>query len=176
MNHVVSAGVLSGHPLWDGLISTRDAERDRVDRSIFVVKGKELEYELTPQGYLQWYLHPDLHEPSVRSLMFYRQEIPPGSRGALMRHPGGLIHLILEGHGEYILDGVSHEFWAADCVLVPITGIGVTYQFVNLERDSPVRFVAAMPNLFDPLGVDFGAGFEVVEPAPEYVRAQEASS
>lgn len=168
MRDIVSGPVLDDHRLWDALIAARDVERERVARSIYVVKGEDLEYELTPQGFVKWYLHPELHDPSVRSMLFYMQEIPPGSSGALMRHPGGLIHLILEGHGEYRLDGVAHEFWAADCVLVPITGKGVHYQFKNLERDAPLRFVAAMPNLFDPLGVDFGAGFDIIEPAPEY--------
>jgi len=168
MSATTVEAVTHGHPLWDSLIQARDYERERVERSLFVIKGKDLDFELTPQGYLKWYLHPALDEPALRSMMFFEQMIPPGSSSGLMQHPGQLIHLILEGHGEFIMDGVSQEVWAADCVILPVTGRGVHYQFVNLERDEPLRFVAAMPNMFDALGVDMGAGFEVIEFAPEY--------
>ena len=75
-----------------------------------LVTGKTLRPELTRQGKLTWYLHPAIREYSVRNLLIFMQEIPPGSRSGKQKHPGGLCHYILEGKGYTVVDGEKHEW------------------------------------------------------------------
>lgn len=158
--------------LFDKLIERRDAERARRAAGLPIIKAAELQQELTPQGLLTWYLHPDVPGQLIRSVLAYIQEIPPGSRGGLIKHQGGIVHMVLQGEGYTVLDGEKHYWRERSCIALPARPNGIVYQHFNTSR-GPARLLAAMPNLIDALGVDMGAGFEVLEPAPEWLAAQD---
>lgn len=154
--------------LLNALMKTRDAWRNEQRKARNLVRGKQLRPEWTPQGKISWYLHPFIKDYSVRNLLIFVQEIPPGSRSGKQKHPGGLCHYILEGEGYTVVDGQKHEWEAGDAVVFPVKPQGITYQHFNSSPARPVRFVAGMPNWFDALGVDLGSGWEQLEEAPEY--------
>ena len=154
--------------LLGALMRTRDTWRTWQPRTKNLVRAKNLRAEWTRQGKIAWYLHPLLKEYSVRNLLIFSQEIPPGSRSGKQKHPGGLCHYILEGKGHTVVDGESHEWEAGDAVVLPIRPNGITYQHFNSSPTSPVRFIAGMPNWTDALGVDLGSRWEQLEDAPEY--------
>ena len=48
--------------LYEELIKLRDAQREKKKKSIFLVRGDELPWEINPQGKMRWYLHPSMKE------------------------------------------------------------------------------------------------------------------
>lgn len=54
------------------------AERQKNGK--LLVRRDELPWELNAHGRMQWYLHPSLVYTAVQTQMFYRREIPAGSR------------------------------------------------------------------------------------------------
>lgn len=150
------------------LFDKRDEWRGKMKTAISVVKGNNLPWETNKHGKMRWYLHPEIWNTSIHSLMVYVQEIPPGSHTGKQKMQGGVVHFIIQGKGYTILDDVRHDWEGGDCVVLPVKPEGVTYQHFNADLEKPVRFIAAMPNLFDALGVDMGTGFEELEIAPEY--------
>lgn len=125
-------------------------------------------WEINRHGKMQWYLHPLLEDAALRTLIFYRQEIPPGSRSGRQKCQGGIIFYVLEGTGYTMVDRARHAWKAGDLINLPLREEGVTYQHFNTSADSRVLLAACEPNLVDVLGVDKGSGFEQVEPAPEW--------
>ena len=152
--------------LYQELFDLRDCQRK--EKRIKVVKGKNLLWEKNPQGIMRWYLHPSIRETMLRSLIFYVQEIPGGSRSGKQKHQGNIMMFILEGRGSTVIDDQRHDWEAGDCVVFPVKRKGVTFQHFNADRDLPARFLAAEPNLVDSLGVDMGCGLEQLEAAPEW--------
>ncbi len=150
------------------LIRLRNKERQRSAKASYVIRGKELPWETNPQGVMQWYMHPCLEAPVVRSYLFYRQQIPGGSRSGRQRHQGGKLLFILEGSGITEIDGVKYEVEARDLVQLPLRPDGVAFQLFNTDPNRPLLFVACEPNNVDSLGVDRGSGFIQMEDCPEY--------
>jgi hypothetical protein len=107
-------------------------------------------------------------ERVVSTLMFFDQEILPGSRTGKVKFQGGQVMMILEGKGHTMLDGVKHPWEAGDLVNLPLRQRGIVVQHFNDDPVNPVKFVAAEPNFFACAGVDRGSGFEQLEDAPEY--------
>ena len=158
----------AGEPtLLDSLFKLRDDYRRQSQSGSRVVRGRDLPWEHNRQGTMRWYLHPDKRDVAIRSLLVYIQEIPPAGKSGRQRCPGGLVHIIIEGHGAVEVDGVSYEWEAGDCVALPIKSFGVEYQFINLDSQNPARYLAAAPNFFEALGVDLGSSFEQLEDAPD---------
>ncbi len=154
--------------LLEWLYDLRDRQRAKQAKAAWLIKGKNLAWERNRQGKMKWYLHPALDDTVIRTLMVCAQEIPPGGRTGVQKTPGGTILYILQGRGYTLLDGVRHDWEAEDVVNVPIRRDGVTVQHVNLDPHEAVHFIAVDLNLVDTLGVDRGAVFEQVEPAPDY--------
>ncbi len=75
------------------------------------------------------------------------------------------MYYILDGRGAVEVDGTRYVWEAGDCIALPIKGLGVEYQFFNLDHDRPARYLAATPNFFETLGVDLGSSFEQLEDA-----------
>ena len=150
------------------LFQRRDKERSQKAASIAVVKGKQLQWETNKQGRMRWYLHPNITNTAIRSLLVFIQEIPAGSRSGKEKHQGGRVHYILEGKGYTMIDDKKYEWEAGDALVLPVKPDGVTFQHFNADPGNPVRFIAAEPNLYDALGVDMGSGFEQLENCPEY--------
>jgi hypothetical protein len=141
-----------------------------------VIKGDDLEYEINPQGKMKWYLHPSFEDRSIRSLLFYIQEIPPGSRSGKQHRQGGLVHYILKGKGHTIIDGARYkdgpkrlEWDAEDYMAIPLSPEGCQFQHFNDDPENPAKIVVTEPSHGYELGwLDLGCGFEQLENCPEY--------
>lgn len=162
--------------LLEWLFRLRDYQREHQRNGAWLIKGRDLPWELNRNGKMKWFLHPAIEDTSIRSLMFYMQEIPAGGRTGVQKTPGGQVIYVLQGEGYTLLDGERHDWEAEDLINIPIRANGVHVQHVNLDRHEPVIFVAADLNLVDILGVDRGAEFEQVESAPEYVEATQSAA
>jgi quercetin dioxygenase-like cupin family protein len=155
---------------WAALLALRDRQRANRKTAMQVVKGSELPQEVNKQGLMRWYLHPSITDTTLTTLMFYEQEIPPGSRSGKFKFQGEQVIYILEGKGYTLIDGVKHHWEAGDVLNLPIRKPGIIVQHVNEDPVVPAKFVAAEPNYFACTGVDRGSGFEQIEEAPEYRR------
>jgi len=101
-------------------------------------------------------------------MLFFEQEIPPGSRSGRLKFQGGQVMMILEGSGYTLLDGVKHAWKAGDVLNLPLRGDGIIVQHFNPDKEITAKFVAAEMNWFECTSVDRGSGFEQLEDAPEY--------
>jgi gentisate 1,2-dioxygenase len=159
--------------LLEWLYQLRDRQRQHQGKGTWLIKGSELPWENNRQGKMKWFLHPALDNTAIRSMIVFEQEIPPGGRSGAQKTPGGSVLYILEGKGYTLLDGVRHDWQAEDLVNIPIRREGVVVQHVNTDPRRHVRFVSADLNLVDILGVDRGAEFAQVEPAPDWDKNKE---
>ena len=150
------------------LYQLRDRQRRHQRQGAWLIKGRDLPWENNRQGKMKWFFHPALDNTSIRSMIVFEAEIPPGGRSGAQKTPGGSALYILEGKGYTLLDGVRHDRQAEDLVNIPIRAEGVVVQHVNADPRRPVRFVSADLNLVDILGVDRGAELEQVEAAPTW--------
>jgi Cupin domain len=160
---------------FDELIRLRDQQREQRRGALQVIKRGELPLELNPHGYLRWYLHPFIEDTAIRALMFYSQEIPPGSRSGKQKHPGEMMFYVVSGRGHTLIDGVRHPWKADDVFCIPTRQEGTIYQHFNDDSDQPAELVACELNQVHRLGVDRGSAFEELENAPEYAAAQAAA-
>ena len=152
--------------LLEWLYQLRDRQREQQGKGAWLIKGRDLPWENNRQGKMKWFLHPALDNTSIRSMIVFEQEIPPGGRSGAQKTPGGSVLYILQGKGYTLLDGVRHDWQAEDLVNIPIRAQGVVVQHVNTDPRRPVRFVSADLNLVDMLGVDRGAVLEQIAAAP----------
>ena len=155
---------------WDELFALRDRQRAQTKNALQVVKEAELPLENNRQGQMRWYLHPAIKDTVLSVMMFFQQEIPPGSRSGRLKFQGGQVIMILEGRGYTLVDGVKHAWEEGDVLNLPLRAKGIIVQHFNTDPVKPVRFVAAEPNWVDCTYVDRGCGFEQLEDAPEYRR------
>lgn len=153
--------------LWDDYIGRARAERDRKHNGRSVVSRDELTAELTPLGYLRWYMHPAIPDVVDQALYFAELEIPAGSRSGKLFHQGGIVHLVVEGHGHTVLDGQEHAWESFDVIAIPARLDGVSIQHFN-DGPGPVRMVLTFPNYDSALGPELGVAMDVPEPCPEY--------
>ncbi len=156
--------------LFEALFERRDREREMLAKSIKVVDGDNLPVENNRMGIYRWYLHPDKEDVAVRTMLFWAEEIPPGSKSGKQKHQGGRVHYVQEGQGYTDIDGVRYDWEKGDMILLPIRPQGGTFQHFNSDGQHKVRLVCAEPNWFDALGVDLGSGFEQLENSPDYKR------
>jgi len=154
--------------LWDELFRLRDEYRERTAKGMVVVKGNQLPWERNRQGIMRWYLHPSIKDTAINSLIFYVQEIPPGSRSGKLKRPGGQIIYIWKGRGHSIINNVRYDWEAGDLLNLPLLTDGVEVQHFNDDPQEPARLVCAEVNTVDMLGVDRGPGFEQLEDSPDY--------
>ena len=157
---------------WGRLMALRDRQREDRRQGIQVIKGSELPLETNSQGLMRWYLHPEIRDTVLSTLMFFQQEIPPGSHSGRLKFQGGQVMMILEGQGYTLVDGVKHPWVAGDVLNLPLRPRGIVVQHFNSDPAKPARFVAAEPNFFECTSVDRGCGFEQLEDAPEYRQKQ----
>jgi len=155
---------------WDDLLAIRDRQREQYRDGIQVIKESELPLEVSRQGLMRWYLHPAIKDTCLSVLMFFQQEIPPGSRSGRLKFQGGQVMMITEGRGYTTIDGVKHPWKAGDVVNLPLRADGIIVQHFNSDQQQPAKFVAVEPNWVEGVSVDRGCGFEQLEDAPEYWR------
>jgi quercetin dioxygenase-like cupin family protein len=168
---VVSPDQLGEVNLFDRLVDMRDLQRRRLEHSTFLIRGAELPWELNAHGRMQWYLHPSIAYSAVQTHIFYRQEIPVGSRSGVQRNPGDVLFYILQGDGYTELNGVRHSWTAGDIMTLPTFEEGVIYRHVN-AGSTPVLLVCIERNLVHTTGIDRQSGFEELQPCPEYRQRQ----
>ena len=161
---------LAEHNFYDELLALRDSQRERIRHGIQVIKEADLPLETNRQGLMRWYLHPSIKDTSLATLLFFQQEIPPGSRSGRIKFQGGQVIMILEGRGYTLVDGVKPPWKAGDVVNLPLRADGIVVQHFNADPDHPAKFVATEPNWVEGVSVDRGCGFEQLEDAPEYRR------
>jgi hypothetical protein len=153
---------------WEELLKLRDQQREQTRNGIQVIKEAELPQEVSRHGLLRWYLHPAIKDTCLSVLLFYQQEIPPGSRSGRLKFQGGQVMMITEGRGYTTIDGVKHPWKAGDVLNLPLRADGIIVQHFNADPNNPAKFVAAEPNWLECVTVDRGCGFEQLEDAPEY--------
>jgi gentisate 1,2-dioxygenase len=153
--------------LLDWFFDKRDEQRASKAKGTWLIKAKDTPWENNRQGKQQWFLHPAMEDLSIRSLMVFRQEIPPGGCTGVQRTPGGQAMFIVRGRGYTLLDGKKHEWEAEDVLNIPIRADGVVMQHFNRDNREPVLFICADLNLIDMLGVDRGSVFEQLQDAPK---------
>jgi len=153
---------------WDELLKLRDRQREQTRNGIQVIKEAELPLEVSRHGLLRWYLHPEIKDTCLSVLLFYQQEIPPGSRSGRLKFQGGQMMMITEGRGYTTIDGVKHPLKAGDVLNLPLRADGIIVQHFNADPNNPAKFVAVEPNWLEGVTVDRGCGFEQLEDAPEY--------
>jgi hypothetical protein len=161
---------LKEHNYYDELLALRDSQRERIRNGIQVIKEADLPQETNRQGLMRWYLHPAIKDTALATLMFFQQDIPPGSRSGRIKFQGGQVIMILEGQGHSIIDGVKHTWEAGDVLNLPLIPRGIIVQHFNTDPTVTAKFVATEPNWIDCTFVDRGCGFEQLEDAPEYRR------
>jgi hypothetical protein len=159
---------LSRTNFWNELIKLRDQQREQLKSGIQSVRGADLPLENNSQGLMRWYLHPDIKDTVLSTFLFFKQEIPPGSRSGRLRFQGGQAIFILEGKGHTLIDGVKYAWEAGDVVNLPIKTEGIVVQHINDDPHEWARFLAVEPNWFACTTVDRGCGFEQIEPSPEF--------
>ena len=155
---------------WDELLALRDRQRKETKGALQVIKRKDLPREVNRQGVMRWYLHPAIRDVVVNPMMFFEQEIPPGSRSGRLKFQGGQVMMILQGQGYTLVDGVKHAWAAGDVVNLPLRPDGIIVQHFNTDPNEAAIFVATEANWFEATTVDRGSGFEQMEDAPEYKR------
>ncbi|MDB5793706.1 MAG: hypothetical protein JWR25_85 [Noviherbaspirillum sp.] len=161
--------------MFDKLIQMRDLARAREKQATWLIRGAELPWELNAHGKMQWFLHPCIAYSAVQTNIFYRQEIPVGSRSGVQHHGGDAVFFILKGQGYTELDGVRYNWESDDVMTLPLRPEGSTYRHVNTGNE-PVLLISVEPNMVHAVGLDRHAGFEELQPCPEYRAAQSQSA
>ena len=149
------------------LMNSRDSERKRRQAAKVVIKGNERPWEMNPLGKIQWYMHPAIEDTSHKFCLLYVQEIPAGGKSGKMVVPGGQIIYFWQGSGYSVLDEEKFSWKGGDVLQLPVRQQGVTFQHFNTDASSVAKLIVAEANHIDPLGVQKGASFEVVEEAPQ---------
>ena len=104
-------------------------------------------------------------------MIFFQQEIPPGSRSGRIKFQGGQVIMILEGQG-YTVDRRRQAHLGSRRRAQPAAARRAAS---SCSTSTPipnvtVKFVATEPNWIEGTFVDRGCGFEQLEDAPEYRR------
>jgi gentisate 1,2-dioxygenase len=156
------------------LFQIRDDQRARYQAGRSVVRGRELPWEDNALGRQKWYMHPDMTENALSSLLFWVQEIPPGEESGTLHYQGGTVGYVWAGRGYTYVDDVRHDWEAGDVLNLPVRTAGITVRHGN-SGTVPARVLFTEPDHIAALGVDRGCGFEVVNPASDGVGATPTS-
>ena len=154
--------------LLDQLFKQRDKERAMLQAAEMVIEGEKLPLENNKMGLYRWFLHPAMENIGTKALLVWIQEIPPGSRSGKMKSQGGQAHIVLEGNGYTVIDGVRHDWEQNDAIFLPLLPDGTVHQHFNADSERWAKILCVEPNFLEPLGVDKGAGFEILENSPDY--------
>ena len=155
---------------WGELLALRDRQRADRKGGMQVLKRRDLPLEANRQGFMRWYMHPDIKDTILSAYVVFSQEIPPGSRTGRLKFQGGQVIYVIAGRGYTLLDGVKHAWAAGDVINLPLRRGGIVVQHFNEDPEAPARFLAVEPNLYACTSVDRGSGFEQLEDAPEFQR------
>ena len=132
---------------WDELFALRDRQRADLNGALQVIDEEDLPLEINRQGLMRWYMHPSIRDTVLSTVLFFEQEIPPGSRSGRLKFQGNQIVMIIEGEGYTMLDGVKHPWKAGDVISLPLRENGIVVQHFNAGAGT-AKFVAAEMNWF----------------------------
>ena len=151
---------------YERVIRDRQEFAERQKAGPVVIKPSDREWEMTRQGKLLFYLHPEVHKDTpLHDWLVFSLDIQTHS--GKHRHQGGLVIYILEGKGYTIIDGQRVDWGEGDLILLPIKPEGVEHQHFNADPGKPCRWVAFL-NL--PI-MDFVAmELTQVELSPEFTQ------
>jgi hypothetical protein len=158
------ADKLRQHNYWDELIALRDQQRQDAVGTLDVIKERDVPLEQNAFSSMRWYLHPNIEDVSINSLIVAVHELEPGESTGKLLFQGGSIIFFFEGEGKTVMDGEDFLWKADDMINTPLRPDGVTIQHFNTGT-TVARFIEASPNHVESLGVDRGSGFELQEPA-----------
>ena len=132
---------------WDELLTLRDRQREQPATASRSSRRPSCRWKSNRQGLMRWYLHPAIKDTCLSVLMFFQQEIPPGSRSGRLKFQGGQVMMITEGQGlHHASTASSIPGKRATCVNLPLRADGIIVQHFNTDPDKPARFVATEPN------------------------------
>lgn len=154
--------------LLDHLFLRRNKWRDYMSKARWIVKERDQPLEVNRMGIYRWYIHPSFDNVAMKQILFWTQEIPPGSRSGKQKFQGGRIHFVIEGRGHSYINNIRYDWNPEDLLLTPIISGGVMVQHFNDDPTSPAKLACAEPNWYDILGMDMACGFEQIEDCPEW--------
>ncbi|MFC2003067.1 hypothetical protein ACFLV4_03885 [Chloroflexota bacterium] len=152
---------------WQEIFEIRDEQRQQLETARPIVRFKDLPWEENSLGRIRWYMHPNINDTAMRSLLLYVQEIPPGSRSGKVKWQGGFAFYVWKGKGYTVINDEKHEWEEGDIFVLPVLEGGLVYQHFNSDPENSCRLIAVAPNVFEALGVDLGMGLEQLEDAPK---------
>ncbi len=130
--------------------------RDFNDRQVsgrILVKGKDMEVQLSRQGYIQYMLSGLYYkDTALQTWQVFIHDIKKQS--GKHRHQGGLVLFILEGKGWSVVNGVRYDWEEGDLVPLPLIPGGVEHQHFNDSDDETAKIIAVEANFSATLGVD----------------------
>ncbi len=113
---------------------------DREKNGKVLIRGDELEYQASRQGFLKYYLIPFIEDTAVSSWAVFEHLVK--NQSGRHRHQGGIIIYVLEGHGRTETDDEILEWQAGDLLLLPIKPGGSSHQHWNRDIAKGCRWVA----------------------------------
>jgi gentisate 1,2-dioxygenase len=126
---------------YERVIRLRQEFLERQEVGPVVIKPAQRQWEMTRQGRLLFYLHPDVHKDTpLQDWLVFSLDIKTHS--GKHRHQGGLAIYVLEGKGYTIIDGERVDWEAGDLLLLPFKPEGVEHQHFNTDPGKPCRWVA----------------------------------
>jgi gentisate 1,2-dioxygenase len=149
------------------LFQIRDEQRKKRPNGRTIVRYRDLPIEKNRNGLQRWYMHPDMDDNAIQTLLAHIQELPPGGRSGKQKSQGGQVAFVWEGRGYTLIDGVRYDWDRHDVLNFPVRTDGIVVQHVNLDQENRAQLFICEPNAIDALGVDRGCGFEQIEDAPE---------
>jgi len=154
--------------LWDTFYTSQAAHRERVKNGAKVLNLRNIPQEKNDMGLMQWYMHPELKDRSINTLIVAMQEIKPGSRSGKLKRAGGQLVYIWHGaKGHTDLNGKRYDWSKGDIVQLPLLTDGNVVQHFNDDSAASAYLLCVEVNTLDLLGVDRGPGFEMLEKAPD---------
>lgn len=114
---------------------------ERQDNGRLQVKLSDVFHELTRQGQVEWYLHPQwFHDTAFQDWYIFIHDIRDVT--GVHTHQGGLALFIVEGKGWTVMNGVRYDWEAGDLITMPMKPGGVEHQHFNADPSKPAKFLA----------------------------------
>jgi len=146
---------VEGQNTYEAIMKRHAAAREQAQKGKIVLKGKQIPWEKARQGYLQYFLSPNVEGPAVNNLTFFLQDIRKHSGKHV--HQGGTALFVLEGEGYTIVDGKRIDWEKGDMILLPIKPGGVEHQHFNKVPGEPCKWLAIS---YPPIKYAMGSVFE----------------
>ncbi len=140
--------------------------RRRAEEGRVVVKGNELPWQQSRQGYQKFFLVDQaITDTAVSRWFFFQMDVRVHT--GRHRHQGGLSLYVLVGKGYTVVDGVRYDWEEGDLILLPVKPNGVEHQHFNAEPGKPCKWMAM---IYEPYMAATGSQMEQRENVPEVAK------